>query len=258
MEKRPSVIPHRAFTLIELLVVVAILGILAAILFPVFSRARESGRRTSCQSNLKQIGLGMIQYSQDYDEVLIADWYSPVVNSPKATGADPDDSTLAPRYKWMDAAYPYIKSEQVFTCPSAVGEKAKPYIYYKNLATGASTTNYGSYVIVHGYGAPDRPCAQCTPPVSHPNVAKPELVTLAAVGSATTTAWVLDGVDNENGFSADADEGELKHFAARHLETVNTLFLDGHVKALKKDALNRKVVNGDGQTVIPAITIQDD
>ena len=64
-------IAHQGFTLIELLVVIAIIAILAAILFPVFGRARENARRSSCQSNLKQIGLGLIQYSQDYDEKLI-------------------------------------------------------------------------------------------------------------------------------------------------------------------------------------------
>ena len=60
-----------AFTLIELLVIIAIIAILAAILFPVFSRARENARRASCQSNLKQIGLGMLQYAQDYDEQMV-------------------------------------------------------------------------------------------------------------------------------------------------------------------------------------------
>jgi len=61
---------RKAFTLIELLVVIAIISILAAILFPVFARARESARRASCTSNLKQIALGMMMYSQDYDETL--------------------------------------------------------------------------------------------------------------------------------------------------------------------------------------------
>ena len=57
-----------AFTLIELLVVIAIIAILASILFPVFGRARENARRASCQSNLKQMALGLKQYTQDYDE----------------------------------------------------------------------------------------------------------------------------------------------------------------------------------------------
>ena len=58
----------KGFTLIELLVVIAIIAILAAILFPVFARARENARRTSCLNNMKQIGLGFMQYTQDYDE----------------------------------------------------------------------------------------------------------------------------------------------------------------------------------------------
>ncbi|MBZ0172326.1 MAG: DUF1559 domain-containing protein, partial [Phycisphaerales bacterium] len=57
-----------AFTLIELLVVIAIIAILAAILFPVFARAREKARQSSCASNLKQLALGLMQYAQDYDE----------------------------------------------------------------------------------------------------------------------------------------------------------------------------------------------
>ncbi|RYF37138.1 MAG: DUF1559 domain-containing protein, partial [Cytophagaceae bacterium] len=97
-----------AFTLIELLVVIAIIAILAAILFPVFARARENARRSSCQSNLKQIGLGIMQYTQDYDEKF------PLLRNngaPNATGGDGYGGT------WI-AIQPYMKSDQIFQCPS--------------------------------------------------------------------------------------------------------------------------------------------
>ncbi len=66
--RRSSTDAHRAFTLIELLVVIGIIAILAAILFPVFAKAREKARQAACQSNLKQIGIGLVMYAQDYDE----------------------------------------------------------------------------------------------------------------------------------------------------------------------------------------------
>src|SRR6476646_9508495 len=94
----------RGFTLIELLVVIAIIAILAAILFPVFGRARENARRSSCQSNLKQIGLGVIQYTQDYDERMPTN----------SLGIGPSIQIVI----WPQMVQPYLKSTQIFQCPS--------------------------------------------------------------------------------------------------------------------------------------------
>jgi prepilin-type N-terminal cleavage/methylation domain-containing protein/prepilin-type processing-associated H-X9-DG protein len=121
---RPSIPPRaphcRGFTLIELLVVIAILAILAAILFPVFSRARESGRRATCQSNLKQLATGWLMYTQDYDETT-APFYVRAGNGPYLNKSDIS--------YWPDLLYPYVKSgtgrdgtsageRGIFGCPS--------------------------------------------------------------------------------------------------------------------------------------------
>jgi prepilin-type N-terminal cleavage/methylation domain-containing protein/prepilin-type processing-associated H-X9-DG protein len=97
---------RRGFTLIEILVVIAIIALLAAILFPVFARVRENARRASCQSNLKQLGLAMVQYTQDYDENYPAGYYH--------TGHAVTDVTGV---GWAEKIYPYAKSVQVYLCP---------------------------------------------------------------------------------------------------------------------------------------------
>ncbi|MEO7719178.1 MAG: DUF1559 domain-containing protein [Capsulimonas sp.] len=102
----------QGFTLIELLVVIAIIAILAAILFPVFAKAREKARQTTCTSNMRQIGLGMVQYVQDYDEL-----YPPVILGGNIwSGCDAANPTACT--SWARVIMPYIKSDKVFICPS--------------------------------------------------------------------------------------------------------------------------------------------
>ena len=98
---------RHGFTLIELLVVIAIIAILAAILFPVFARAREKARQASCSSNVKQIALGIMMYTQDYDE-----------KYPGGGGMGPTTNNGWGQVIWSEAIYPYVKNTQLFTCPS--------------------------------------------------------------------------------------------------------------------------------------------
>ena len=219
----------RAFTLIELLVVIAIIAILASILFPVFARARENARRTSCASNLKQIGLGLIQYVQDYDEVM-------PMNSTNQTDGKGD---------WMDTFQPYVKSYQFLKCPS------DPRALNRISDPTSSETSYGINMV--GFrevaGHPNGP------PISQVN--KP--VAMAGIQAPSTTIFAMDVLNNaqlQSGW-ADLTEAQLQinnavsprtmgnQAVERHLDTINILWCDGHVKSAKLDILRTPTTSGN-------------
>ena len=224
---------HNGFTLIELLVVIAIIAILAAILFPVFARARENARRASCMSNLKQIGLGIMQYTQDYDEHMpsgfLSGAYYPYPNGTKYY----TDS-------WRAAIYPYVKSVQVFNCPSADSSL---------LWDGHYMITTASYAYNYRKPGPSSMCTSlgvdCGVDLGLNDTAG---ASLAAIESASTTIAVTDGSsattifyrDNLPTYDQLLERGVCSRtyylawcLRARHLDTINTLFVDGHVKAMK-------------------------
>jgi prepilin-type N-terminal cleavage/methylation domain-containing protein len=128
---------QRGFTLIELLVVMAIISILASMLFPVFSKAREKARQTSCLSNVKQAGMAIYMYAGDYDESYPPIWSGVATNQYGQTGV----------VWWPEVVYPYTKNEQIFVCPSAGGR------YYGR--SGGACPPYpqpASYVVEGGIG----------------------------------------------------------------------------------------------------------
>lgn len=182
------------FTLIELLVVIAIISILASILFPIFARARENARRASCQSNLKQIGLGIQQYTQDYDEK-----YLPAQTDSGAT--------------FVTTLQPYMKSTQVFVCPSGAQATSDDVTAANLTATDYRWEAFGD---TGHYGLNDQVTA------SAPVVSLAEVTQPAETPAAFDASW-YEASDflNSNGSIWDAK---------RHFDGVNIAYADGHVK----------------------------
>jgi len=222
---------NSAFTLIELLVVIAIIAILAAILFPVFGRARENARRSSCQRNMKQLGLGIMQYVQDYDDFFIR------------TNVE----SGVPTSGWAWRVYPYVKSVQIFTCPSdtttITGTNVPiSYLYSQNISGMTNTPNNTdkgtawhmaeftdttrTILLWEGFGVSGNPetvgetssCSysgwheRCGGLGTNKGPASGKVMGAATTGNWISTKWI---------------EG------ARHLEGANFLAVDGHVKWLK-------------------------
>ena len=210
--KKPSFTRITAgFTLIELLVVIAIIAILAAILFPVFARARENARRASCQSNLKQIALGMLMYAQDYDERMVrVNVCGPQLMETGYNSGNGACGAPAPGnyyHLWLQSVYPYVKSVQLFNCPSS----SQP--TYVGNYTGV--TDYGYNSLLSG-------------------------ISLAAIPQVTITPLVADasapsGLNSYNLSSPVLYTSTNSGVIDRHLDTICMAYADGHVKSVKKN-----------------------
>jgi prepilin-type N-terminal cleavage/methylation domain-containing protein/prepilin-type processing-associated H-X9-DG protein len=202
---------RKGFTLIELLVVIAIIAILAAILFPVFARAREKARQASCQSNIKQLELGLLMYTQDYDEMVGYNYqYMP----------QPGATQLA---WWWDQVQPYVKNDQIVRCPSAYWT----YTYLR--PTGRPNPASASYARASWLCSNSGAAAATIPNAP---------VSLAAIQDPAGTIDILDSIGAE--LWAYPDHTDLgtnpvqpPQTAMRHNDMMNVSFYDGHVKTLK-------------------------
>ncbi len=218
----------RGFTLIELLVVIAIIAILAAILFPVFARAREKARTTSCQNNLKQIGTAFAMYRSDYDGYMPLDWYQSA-----------DNNRI---YRWIHVTYGYVFDENIYQCPS------RPTTTDVAWSPPYNTSGpFSSYYYCHHFLAEE----------SDSNIRAASQTIMLMDGwffdGADRGEWML-GMFNSWPNVADDNVAPAQHMAAwingdanadyanatilqnmnRHNDGVNAAYVDGHVKWINR------------------------
>ena len=205
------------FTLIELLVVIAIIAILAAILFPVFARAREKARQTSCLSNAKQLGLAAQMYTEDYDGTFPKARLYPAV----------DMGDLGYNYgDWYVLLQPYIKSGSVFQCPSlsengtsSTATVAALGIKYVHIGYGWNIgTSDGSYLDAFGYYYGDGVPVRKLPEIDEP----------------TNTILIGDISPYSGNYKYLIYTGSETHTSALHNEGANYTYADGHAKWLNQ------------------------
>ncbi len=205
------------FTLIEVLVVIATIALLSAILFPVFSRARENARRVSCSSNLRQIGLGLTQYTQDYDDQMPGRYEGGV-------------ATL------QNILQPYLKSYQIFQCPSNQQNTRT----MNDDPTGLSHVSYAPNTREitagsdnGGIFAKNFPDAANTAPVSLATIPAPSSTIAMCEVNGTASDFSVTQTYFATLTSCSVNPSDnTPCLSAHHLKTSNYLFADGHVKAL--------------------------
>ncbi len=201
---------RRGFTLIELLVVIAIIAILAAILFPVFARAREKARQASCQSNLKQLQLAALMYTEDYDGMVLPSYLYDGANSVTSKN-------------WLALIDPYVKNAQLRICPS---RETNPGYGHNHCNLGWRSAvkfervQYPAATILFNDNGRVSDATK--------NLAPSEWVDISGTGGAYYTRWP------NNMPWYDTDPWRV---VPRHSGMCDVSFLDGHVKAQSMDSL---------------------
>ena len=219
----------QGFTLIELLVVIAIIAILAAILFPVFAKAREKARQTACLSNLKQIGLGLMQYTQDNDETY-----------PCGSKAGYGQPAVPPWWDgygvgWAGKIYPYVKSVGLYKCPDDSGSTT-PVISYAMNGNFIPDHSTAAAITLAKLNSPSRTVFLLevsqfnSPPVTD---FTQEAVSGDTVGLETNLigySQFATGQMRNYGDTTTLPTGQMTNPKGRHNDGSNFLYADGHAK----------------------------